>query len=445
MTPDQFLEMARVLPEPLVLLSSQGEILAANRAVSQLLACSSKDLPDTSLWAWTAEPADKILHYLQACARSRQLVVGSLTFCPQDSEPLICRTEGAVVQPTTPTSPALILLRLEKRAIASGDFVLLNQKINELTQEIHQRQHAEAELMRNNQELEQAIHQLKSTQLKLVQTEKMSSLGQLVAGIAHEINNPVNFIHGNLTYATQYVQDLLNLVQAYEEAYPQPTASVQELIEEIDLPFVETDLKKLLQSMQLGTNRIREIVKSLRTFSRLDEAEVKAVDIHDGLESTLVILQSRLKAKPERPEIQVVREYSTLSLVDCYPGQLNQVFMNILSNAIDALEEVDQQRSLDEIYAAPSMIYISTDPFDNDHITIRIRDNGPGIPEQVRDRIFEPFFTTKPVGKGTGLGLSISYQVITETHRGQLYCQLAAGGGTEFIITIPIHQPVANR
>ncbi|HIK05554.1 MAG TPA: PAS domain S-box protein [Trichormus sp. M33_DOE_039] len=285
------------------------------------------------------------------------------------------------------------------------------------------------------EQLTTALHQLQQTQSQLIQHEKMSSLGQLVAGVAHEINNPVNFIHGNLTYAQEYFEDLLTLLNLYRENYPNPTPEIQELTEEVDLNFLADDLSKLLNSMNMGTNRIREIVLSLRNFSRLDEAEKKLVDIHDGIDNTLLILHHRWKNNGIGLGISVIKEYGNLPVVDCYPGQLNQVFMNILTNAIDALE--DSMASHDARLLQPQ-IRIRTELLDNNFISIRIADNGSGMTEEVRNRLFDPFFTTKPVGKGTGLGLSISYQIIVEKHGGMLQCFSELGKGTEFLIQIPL-------
>ncbi|MBR8832990.1 MAG: sensor histidine kinase [Stigonema ocellatum SAG 48.90 = DSM 106950] len=288
------------------------------------------------------------------------------------------------------------------------------------------------------QQLQAAYHELQNTQAQLIQTEKMSSLGQMVAGIAHEINNPVNFIYGNITPAAEYTQDLLRLLQCYQQHYPNPTPELQAEIEAVELDFIMEDFPKLLSSLEIGANRIREIVLSLRTFSRLDEAEVKAVDIHEGMDSTIMILQHRLKAKPEHPEIRVIREYGKLPLVECFAGQLNQVFMNIIVNAIDALEEANQKRSPEKIKEYQSTITIRTEVTHSPaSIVIRIIDNGLGIPEHIQKRLFDPFFTTKSVGKGTGLGLSISYQIVVEKHKGRLECYSTLGVGTEFIIVIP--------
>ncbi|OKH31049.1 hypothetical protein NIES2119_29630 [[Phormidium ambiguum] IAM M-71] len=289
-------------------------------------------------------------------------------------------------------------------------------------------------------QLEVAMQKLTHTQAQIVQSEKMSSLGQLVAGVAHEINNPVNFISGNLFHAHEYTQNLLKVVNLYQEHYPDPVEEIQEVADEIDLEYLLIDLPKLLNSMQVGAKRIQNIVLSLRNFSRMDESEIKAVDIHEGIDSTLMILQNRLKDKPDHPAIEVWKNYQSLPLVECYAGQLNQVFMNILTNAIDALDERDKKRNFQEIKAAPSQIIITTEGIASQGVRIRIADNGPGISETVLQRLFDPFFTTKPVGKGTGLGMSISYQIVTEKHHGVLYCNSQLEKGAEFVVEIPLHQ-----
>jgi len=304
----------------------------------------------------------------------------------------------------------------------------------------HFNQTLEQQVSQRTSELTDALKQLQSSQLQLVQSEKMATLGQLVAGVAHEINNPVSFIHCNLEHMEDYTQTLLNSLQLYQKHYPHPVDEIKEQTEENDLEFLQEDVIKTLASMKIGTQRIREIVRSLRTFSRMDEAEFKAVDVHEGINSTIMILQHRLKAKPEHPEITVIREYDNLPLIECYGGQLNQAFMNILANAIDALEEMNAHRTYQEIQDNPGCIKISTSVVDSQSIQIAIADNGPGISPQIQQRIFEPFFTTKPVGKGTGMGMSISHQIITEKHNGKLECFSTPGEGTKFVIQVPIRQ-----
>ena len=285
-------------------------------------------------------------------------------------------------------------------------------------------------------ELKQTLDELKDTQTQLIQTEKMSSLGQLVAGVAHEINNPVNFIFGNLCHTSKYTTDLLEMLTLYQSHYPQPNLEIDSKAEEIDLKFIAQDLIKIISSMQLGAERIRSIVLSLRNFSRLDQSEMKPVNLHEGIDNTLLILQHRLKANGEFSGIEIIKNYGDLPLVECYAGQMNQVFMNILSNAIDALTGTIHNHLSDT-----SIIQISTKVLqDKSHVVISITDNGLGMNEEVKKRIFDPFFTTKPVGKGTGLGLAISYQIVVDKHRGIMKCISEPGKGTEFWIEIPLQQ-----
>lgn len=292
-------------------------------------------------------------------------------------------------------------------------------------------------LEKRTYELSQTLDNLKQTQAHLIQSEKMSSLGQLVAGVAHEINNPINFINGNLPPAEEHIHDMMTLIKLYQECYPQPHPKIQAWMKKVDIEYLKEDLPKLIDSMKLGCERICQIVLSLRNFSRLDESECKLVDIHEGLESTLLILQHRLKSKSNQPTIQIVRDYEQLPLVECYPSQINQVFMNLISNAIDALEEHYLKHNLEKIFL-PSIITLQTQQLSHQTIAIHIADNGFGIPENILSKLFDPFFTTKPIGKGTGLGLSISYKIVTEKHGGKLYCRSVLGQGTEFVIEIPV-------
>lgn len=283
------------------------------------------------------------------------------------------------------------------------------------------------------------LRKLQNNYTRYLQNEKMASLGQLVAGVAHEINNPMNFIHGNLKHLVEYNQDLLKLIQLYQQQCPEPTGAIKTAIEAIDLDFLQADIPRLLESMKVGSDRIRQIVLSLRNFSRSDESEFKVVDIHQGIDSTLMILQHRLKARLHYPPIEVIKEYGHLPLIECFPGQLNQVFMNILVNAIDALEDVGDRSTAQGSDHHLGQITIRTSFQDAGWIQITIADNGPGIPESIQQRIFDPFFTTKPVGKGTGMGMSISHQIISERHGGRLsFCSTPATG-TEFLIQLPIH------
>jgi len=282
---------------------------------------------------------------------------------------------------------------------------------------------------------------LKKAQLRLIQSEKMSSMGQLVAGIAHEINNPINFIHGNIKPVNRYTQDLLDIVNAYQAHYPNPPQTLQAIVDEVDFNFLQSDLAHLLASMNTGSTRIREIVLSLRNFSRLDESGCKQVDIHQGIDNTLMMLKHRLEKSGKTSEIEVVKSYGELPLVVCYPGQLNQAFMHILGNAIDALTPPTKRSGLENNRrerAQPDKIWISTEQIGKAQVRITITDNGVGMSEEVRSRMFDPFFTTKPIGKGTGLGLSTSYQIITELHQGSLECESDLQKGTTFVITIPV-------
>ncbi|MBP0003498.1 MAG: PAS domain S-box protein [Cyanobacteria bacterium SBC] len=295
-----------------------------------------------------------------------------------------------------------------------------------------QSREAERQATAKSQELERALRKLQTTQAQLVQAEKMSSLGQLVAGVAHEINNPISFVFGNSIHAQEYTNDLLHLLDLYRQTYP-PTAEIEALTETIDLDYLVEDLPKLFKSIQSGATRVREIVRSLRTFSRLDEAEEKAIDLHESLDSTLTILGNRLRSTGDNSEIQVVKRYGDLPHIDCYAGQLNQVLMNVLVNAIDALEKC--RNSGEE-----ATITLETAVTADERVRLKVSDNGTGMTPEVLDRIFDPFYTTKPIGKGTGLGLSVSYQIIVDRHGGSLDCHSVVGEGTTFIVEIPVRQ-----
>lgn len=316
---------------------------------------------------------------------------------------------------------------------------IYNGKSHALTiaRDISKRKQAEKVLKQRTQELEQALVKLQSTQSQLIQTEKISQLGQLVAGVAHEVNNPVSFISGNLSHAEEYVKNLICLLNSYQQEFPNPGDSIEEKIEAVDLEYLLEDLPKMISSMKLGTDRIKNIMLSLRNYSRTSSHEKKAVNLHEGIDTTLMILSHRLKANAERPAIEIVKQYGNLSLIECYYGQINQVFMNLISNAIDALEESNSNKSYEQIKQTPNIITITTFSDDN-WATIIIADNGTGIPTQVKHKLFDAFFTTKVEGKGTGLGLSISHQIITEKHGGTLECISSPGNGAKFVIRIPV-------
>lgn len=337
--------------------------------------------------------------------------------------------------------------------------IRVQERTAELSQALEQLQQSEMQLKAQALQLQQALADLQQTQAQLIHTEKMSSLGQLVAGIAHEINNPVSFIYGNLSHAKDYTTDLFRVLQLYQEHYPLPSPSIQQEIEAIELDFLMDDFPQLLSSMQVGAERIREIVRLLRNFARYDEAQMKEVNIHEGIDSTLMILQSRLCEITGYPAIKVIKEYGELPLVECYAGQLNQVFMSILTNAIDAIASrcktlasqekrvrypEAEEEFLPCIKICTGMLELRSQEeghsgsSQNPRLLIRISDNGCGMGELVRSRIFDPFFTTKPIGTGTGLGLTTSYQIVVEHHKGRLEVTSLEGQGSEFAIELPL-------
>jgi two-component system, NtrC family, sensor kinase len=387
------------------------------------------------------------------------IVIGSMVVSAAISSILSYFTSRTIVRPISS------LTQLAARVTQTSDFKMqipvttrdeigslttsFNQLLREIGKYTRELESSNATLEQRTQILTKTLTDLKHTQFQLIQAEKMSSLGQLVAGIAHEINNPANFIYGNLTHANGYTDSLMKLLILYRQLWENPPPEIAEVEKDIDIEFLQADLPKIFTSMETGVKRIQKIVTSLRTFACLDEAELKRADIHQGLDSTLMILQHRLKAKSlqvggraySQPEIKVVKDYSdSLPIVECYVGQINQVFLNILNNAIDAIDEKQLQRTGKEREENPGQIAIRTVAIDSQWVQIAIADNGTGIPDRIQKYIFDPFFTMKPVGKGTGLGMSICYQIVAEKHGGKLEYVSTADRGTEFFIKIPIKQ-----
>jgi signal transduction histidine kinase len=298
----------------------------------------------------------------------------------------------------------------------------------------------EQQVVQRTAALTKALEELQSSQMQLVQSEKMSALGNLVAGVAHEINNPLGFVSGNISHIENYLKDLLQLVDLYQQHYPDVALAIQTAIDAIDLEYLQSDVPKLINSTQEGIRRIRHISTSLRTFSRADSDHPVLFNLHEGIDSTLLILKHRLKASKQRPEIKVIKRYGSLPEVECYAGQMNQVFMNVLANAIDALENANQDHNVADAQANPRQITITTElSQDCQFVIIRIQDNGIGMTDAVKQKIFSHLFTTKEVGKGTGLGLAIAHAIVVQKHAGTLEVNSAPGEGAEFVITIPVH------
>ena len=337
--------------------------------------------------------------------------------------------------------PDILKLREQVEQLEKSNRILQKKLYRSEKQRLYLEKNQERQqflLHQTIQNLEQSLKELKETQTQLIQNEKMSALGNLVAGVAHEINNPIGFLNGSIKNAQEHVEDLLAHLVLYQNYHPNVAEAIQENAEDIDLDFLCEDLPKLLQSMESATARISSISTSLRTFSRADTEHKISADLHEGIDSALMILKYRLKANEHRPNIQVIKNYSDVPAVLCFPGQLNQVFMNILANAIDALDETNKGKSFSEIKSQPNCIVITTQlSADQQWVVIKIQDNGVGMTEDIQQKIFEDLFTTKDVGKGTGLGLSIAHQIIVEKHCGTIEVTSSLGQGTEFTITIP--------
>ena len=352
---------------------------------------------------------------------------------------------GAVDYITKPFNETEVIARIRIHLKMQNLLQTLKSQNQRLKQEIEQRQQAEQQLQQLNDELDHRVElrtvQLQKMQVELVQNEKMASLGNLVAGIAHEINNPIGFLNGSIANAETYLSDLVNHLSLYRKSNAHDD-DIQENAEDIDLDFILEDFPKLIESMKAANQRIKAISDSLRTFSRVDTKHMTSVNLHEGLDSTLLILKYRLKANDRRPAIEVVKHYGILPEVECFPSQLNQVFMNLLANAIDVFDETAEQRTYEQIEEISQTITITTCAVDQATVEIRICDNGSGMPEAIKAQIFDHLFTTKAIGKGTGLGLAITQQIVTESHGGQLDVQTELGQGTEFLIRSPIKSTV---
>ncbi len=410
-------------------LEAAGYRTLATESGEDAIAKLTDVVPDLILLAVMLPGIDgfEICNRIQSNSTTQEIPIIFITARSEAEDKVKGLNLGAVDYITKPFQPAEVLARVQ-----------LHLKLRQQTQQLkHLNDQLEQRVSERTAQLSRSLTDLQTIQLQLIQQEKMSTLGQLVAGIGHEINNPLNSITGNLAHAEQYVQDLLSHLRLYHRYYPDPIAEIVQDAEEIDLSFLAVDLLQLLTTMQLAADRIAHISQSLRTFSRSDSENTIELQIQDGLDSTLLLLQHRLKANSYRPPIQILRDYAKLPPVSCYPGQLNQVFMNLLANAIDAIEESNRGRSYAEIVDRPNQIRVMTESKSN-KVVVRIRDNGIGMSQAVQQQMFKPSFTTKPIGKGTGLGLAIAHQIIVEKHRGSLICNSAPGEGTEFTIELPL-------